>query len=62
MTTEHRALVHACKRIAKIAWDAQNERLSPQENEELDNIIYVAMELAGADDMTVGQFTQDTVT
>lgn len=58
MSADHARLVHHLKRIAKLAWDAQNENLSPEENEKLDGIIYTCLDLAGEEDKTVGQFTE----
>lgn len=58
MSADFLKLQFAMKRIVKIAYEAQNENLSPSENEELDDIIHKAMELGGAEDQTVSQFIE----
>lgn len=50
MSATYRAYQHALKRIAKIAWEAQEvDGLSPTEQGELECIINYAMEAAGTE-------------
>lgn len=56
MSADFLKLQFAMKKIVKIAYEAQNENLSPYENEELDKIMMQAMDLGGAEDQTVSQF------
>lgn len=62
MTATHRKLVHEMKRLVKIAYDAQCiASLSAEELSALDDIMAIALDISGAEDLTISQFLKEDV-